>query len=851
MFVNGKIIPYVIGFKLLLKRRFEMANRSKKDTVFDAPKHRFQFSESFKRSFDATIGAYADALSELNKVSTGKSITAEYGVCACKYNLRYITPNDVSTYVSNLIKGLESGLFHDRIADVEMFTVASVKRFIEDNDCVPFESSSVLDDAHRYVNPKECTLRDLALISENDIGHVAVYSNGEMQKRLKFMADDIKRMNDMHFTANMKKIVSALPDVIEKGDTCILSNPSFRITFGTFLEEFLLFAVTLNTVAVLQLIGYGKPSVEYTVKPKEENSQDLVTECCLYNTNDFMIRNRIPFNCNMRDVVLQDVTPNFRDTHDALHFIMKDPRSPISVLVNKFSTKESNIHADCGTIARMFIGGKHHCHFDGDVKYRSGENVIGSVDPIHEAGMNTSVTWLDNIAFGNNYLDGNYRRDAVGNNHAHPITNSLDMVYKVFGGQDLNENGEIADHIVRVAGAMKQIICSYSEGEPIENYQITKDILVLLGEILTRSMLRLYYNNTRLFVYDDNMPDAMAPGFICMESFVMEADGQTQQGGNNTAIQQSGGNNAPKATVTFNNAQNQAVKATAGMRVSQAIQRFIQWINDAMSKFSDNFNKNHEKEVKWIKNNMKLNEEITEAIQQGKFTPNVANFPIFKIPAEKLAAIKIADQVKKYSDPKTNFDPNEFMAICVSSDQSIVNELKKVKDPGKLTEMWTNYILYSQLDAPKLYTGELSADQWKDLYTDLTQTQNLLSSIVKANSEDLRNASKSLQQQAQQLETAANNNESQEATAKRERINALNKCVQDIAKIYESTTLNVLNAKFYKTSYNMYRDIVAGYKQQNNSTQPQQQTTQQGQQPQTTNNNNADQPALDASSNAN
>jgi polyhydroxyalkanoate synthesis regulator phasin len=331
----------------------------------------------------------------------------------------------------------------------------------------------------------------------------------------------------------------------------------------------------------------------------------------------------------------------------------------------------------------------------------------------------------------------------------------------------------------------------------------------------------------------------------------MEADEQTQQGGNNTTTQQSGGNNAPKASVTFNDAQNQVIKATARMRVSQLIQRFIQWINDAMSKFSDKFNKNHEREVKWIKDNMKLNEEIARAIQQGKFKPNVANFPIFKIPAAKLSAIKIADQVKKYSDPKVNFDSNEFMAICVSSDQSIVNELKKVNDPDKLKEMWTNYILYSQLEAPKLYTGELSADQWKDLYTDLTQTQNLLSSIVKANSEDLRNASKSLQQQAQQLETAANNNESQEATAKRERINALNKCVQDIAKIYESTTLNVLNAKFYKTSYNMYRDIVAGYKQQNNSTQPQQQTTQQGQQPQTTNNNNADQPALDASSNAN
>ena len=40
----------------------------------------------------------------------------------------------------------------------------------------------------------------------------------------------------------------------------------------------------------------------------------------------------------------------------------------------------------------------------------------------------TNVDWLDTIAFGNNYLDGNYRRDAVGNNKVNPITNTLDMI---------------------------------------------------------------------------------------------------------------------------------------------------------------------------------------------------------------------------------------------------------------------------------------------------------------------------------------------------------------------------------------------------------------------------------------
>src|SRR5574344_1746890 len=89
-----------------------------------------EVDSSFKETYNALIDVYSKALDRLNRISSGKEIKSEYGVCNCCYKLRYITPKDVSTYVSHLVKGFEEMLFNNSIQDIEMFTVASVKRFI-------------------------------------------------------------------------------------------------------------------------------------------------------------------------------------------------------------------------------------------------------------------------------------------------------------------------------------------------------------------------------------------------------------------------------------------------------------------------------------------------------------------------------------------------------------------------------------------------------------------------------------------------------------------------------------------------------------------------------------------------
>lgn len=788
---------------------------TKKAFIVDSPSEttKFEFSDSFKKSFDALIKVYADALAELNKVSTGKALKSEYGVCSCTYKLRYVTPNDVSTYVSNLIKGLENGLFKDRIGDVELFTVASVKRFIEDNKCPAFEESSVVKRDHGYVNPKEQTLHDLACICENDIGEVAVYSRGEMLKRLELMKDDLKKLNDMHFTANMKKIVSAMPDVLKKSGTMVVGNSSYRLTFGTFLEEFLLFICTLNTIAVLQLVGYAKPTVDYTIKKKDDKSEDVVTECCLVNTTNYMVRNKLPFNCNMRDVVLQDVTPNFKDVHDAMHFIMKDPRSPISVLVSKYADKDITPF-DSAFIAKMFIGLQHDHDF-AEYLHKDGDSVQGGT-PREVDNFETNVDWLDTIAFGNNYLDGNYRRDAVGNNKVHPILNSLDMLYKVYGGCDLKTNKDLANNLVRVAGAMRSIVHNYGDGEPVENYDLTKDILVVLGEIFTRNMLRLYYNNTLVYTYDDDMPDAAAPGFICMEAFVMEADANTNGNTQQPATQQGAANNG-KSGVTFTNAQGQQVAAKSG-NISNAITKLLDWIKNQLAKFSGNFAKRYKSYVDYVTKNKATNDAIAKVITDKTFIPNITNIPAYKLDAKRHAAgLDKAGVEKILTETNQNIDGATIAYKMIGIPDEIIKEITTAQSnagsttdknaKGKIgVDIIENYFLSGKAKVDML-NGQMSPDLWNEICQDLEGCIEYVDKVNKTIVDKSAAAGEAIK--AQQAKPDKSNEETT-------RCGVVEKALETAGNLNRSV-LYAYGTKFFNSRYSLYRDIVTGFQQQQNN----------------------------------
>ena len=404
--------------------------------MHDDGKVSFKFGGCFLDTFKIVIDTYSNSLKKLNDVIKGKIDKCDYGMCNVGYKLRYITPEDISTYASNLVKVLNNGMLGTNVHDIEMFAIASVKRFLEEKSCPPFEASAVnvMGYSHRYVNPKEYTLQDLIMLCETDVPNVTVYSNYEIKEKAQLAKEDVDTLNKMHFAAAMKNIIATLPRMIDKTDDgcMILSNKIMMKTFALFLQEFILFACSLNTITVNAIIDFCNPSTSYVFKACGSTKNDVVTECCMLKTNDMVIKNKLPFNCNMKHIVLQDTHPNFKDTKSAMYFIMNDSRSPIADLVRRYYPHDDQRGFDASMIARMFIGYTSDCCRDPMCEIRS-ENVKGNMtSPDAVTNFHTDADWLSKIAYGNNWLDGNYRRDNPGNHNIHPITNAMDVLYKMF-----------------------------------------------------------------------------------------------------------------------------------------------------------------------------------------------------------------------------------------------------------------------------------------------------------------------------------------------------------------------------------------------------------------------------------
>lgn len=780
-------------------------------------KHKIEFDKSFLETFDSMINVYNLAVKKLNDAANGKDVNVEYGLCNCCYKMRYITPGNISTYIGNLSKAIESNMFNEQYGDIEIFSVASVKRFINENNGIPFEESSIMKEDHSFINPKNMTLQDLLLIAQNDVCDVSVYSRSELMSRIKLSQEDIDKVNKAYFSVNMKKIVNALPDILSKSTDM---GPFRREALVKSIEEFILFVCSINTISVLSMVAYLVPSASYDTK---EKSSGIVTECCMLKTNEMNISNKIPFNINMRDVVLQDMTENFVDIKNAIKFILSDTRSPICLLVNQHGSIKASAIDDYGIITTLF-GGLSSCKY-GDETYTT---KLGhhQIDMNCRCSFETHVEWLDNITFGNNYLDGNYRRDAMGNNKSHPILNTLDAVYKMFGGIDLSTNEDLSNNIIRVGATMVSICNAYSN-QTIPNWSLVKDILVVLGEIFTRNMLRLYYNNNHICSYTDDMDDTIAPGFICQESFYMEADGETPTVGvttntTNTNTTSNNGTQTGKTKVTVTNGKtNENVKLNFKNVILKIVQRFTSWVTNVLSKFSQKFNENHKKEREFINNNKALNEEIQNAIATGEFVPNVSNFPRYKIPFKEYNSDRFSDEFKTALENEQNnsgeFDKKAFIkkVLKIGENAELNSAIDQAADDKKLKEIFCTYILFSKTQVPAPYSGPLQATgdgdtiSWTGIIDDLEKSFPLVEQMCKHGANEMNLTRNTLETEAKKEVKE----DDKAGLARKKRAEELASTLSSLSDIYAATPLNIINNKFYKVTYNVYRDVVLAYKQ--------------------------------------
>ena len=1032
---------------------------------------KFEFTDHFNEKFEKAMKLYQIALDQLND-AVHSSSDVDYGYCSNKYAVRLITPNDISTFTSNLVKSFRIGMLEYNIDDMQKFSVESVYRFLAEHGDTPFNDSDTLGAfSHQYVNPKDFMLTDLLILAQNEVFPTSLKSNYEIGIQKMNIKEDLKKVNDLHFSGVMKNIVKALPRIIDKDPVWQLSQPLKASVFTRTLQSFIMFAITLNTITICGMKNYVVPKSTYTTKETfvdnvetdddlvqesvdttknkpvfivlsegktpvlsnvirsttkskfshvsisfdpslkemwsygrpslnpdgtwnnvkfgfktediddrmfrgkqitigvyafylpsrsvkamekyvkeylgmktkfdwgamlqqlfhkdEKVSEDkytricstfvntvlqqakinitgknspnpadfnraledadakkvihifygdsnnynkkiadkklkqfskrktsvtyesFVTECCLLKNTVNNFYTKIPFGCNIREIVLGDMTPTFHDTASSIYYIIKNPQSPIAQLLTKYV----NLNTICdipgaSSIVPMLLKFKRDgISQPGDSWFNQKTGQRTYEDPYELNDFHTDVNWLDKIVYGDLFYDGNYRRDNPGNQTVHPILNTLDTIYHIYGDKHLVKNEELANHIINVGNVMLGIISAYKNNE-IDDNQITKDILAVLGEILTRCILKLYHNNTIVVDNSDSMVDTMIPGYLYTESFVMEADQEPNSGQAQTQ------NNATKPTVNVVNRDNNTAQAKAkniSMKASAAISALVRWINDQLMKAPVKFLNIHRLEIKWVSANNSsngLNAAIASALNGENFSITVNNFPNYNINIEKIRNIN-TDKIAEIDTSATNLEnkvdgktQNKTLTKNANAlfKSALPNELQNLIKPemsdDEMKQIIEKWVLYDgQEPQQNQQATPVTGKMFTDLCTNIIETEKALQAL-KPISDSLTKAANALKKRidttAQQDANQNNQNNNNNNNNPQPPTNGLSDAQQALTKlanVYAAVVTNTISNKFYKDSYSVYRDIVQAYNQEGNPAgNPQSAETKGGQQ---------------------
>lgn len=1030
----------------------------------------FKFTPHFQEKFETSMKLYQMALDKLND-SVHSATNCDYGYCSNKYSVRLITPNDISTFVSNLIKAFRIGMLQYNIDDIQKFSVESAYRFISDHDDTPFDDTNVLGAfSGTYINPHDFTLTDLLQIAHNEVFPTSLKSNYEIGVQKMNIMEDVRKVNDLHFSGVMKNIVNALPGLIDRSDSIWQQyRPLLSETFVNAIEGFIMFAILLNTCTIVGMTNYVDPHVSYNTKelgdgdpqvhqesvnttknkpvfivlsegktpllsnairaktksnfshasisfdpnlkrmwsygrpslnpdgtmnnvkfgfkyediddrlfrgkhvnigvyaiylpskavtemekyiegylgmktkfdwsamlsqlfskdksPSEDkyrricstfvdtvlkqvginitgkNSpnpgdfqtilddadtnkvvnvfygdsnnyspsnakkklkafasekssvtyESFVTECCLLKTDDAIFRSKIPFSINFRELVLGDMSPRFTDVKAALYYVIKNPKSPIAQLLTKYVTLNNVCLPDASMVTNMIFKYDEPRHDSNNSWFnnKTGERIFEDMYRLND--FHTDVDWLDKIVYGSPAYDSNYRRDNPGNQNVHPILNTLDTIYHIYGDKHLVSNEEVANHIIAVGNVMLGVINSYCQGE-ICNYEMVKDVLAVLGEIETRCILKLYHNNTRVIDNSDTMMDTMAPGYMYVEYFVQEEETTTQQNQpnpNNTA-------NA-KPTVTVNRNTDSKIKTTSRnirMMLGGLISKFIRWCADNLAKVSTKFAEKHRLEITWVeKNQNTTNQQVAEALKSGNLNITVNNFPRYKIDMQRLTNVQnYGDKIERALNDGNVNKEELFKELLPDGLKDKVTFDGKESNDLKVQ----NWVLYGNPDAqPEQTPTQVNNKDFLELCDNIIKSEQALKTFAGV-SKELSAAATKLKQKADQLasEEKANNNNTKvdesfvdsvddnfyaeadtppapqptqaeksnkaiEGATDATTVQAVYDVINKISQVFAVNVTNTIINKFYKDSYNVYRDIVQAYKQEvpNNNNQ--------------------------------
>lgn len=761
-----------------------------------------KFSQPFLNTFNELSKSIDTSLSVLNQVSD-KSFPMDYGVCSNTYNVRFLTANDLSTFISYLDR-MPNGTMVTA-ADCEMFMVSCVNRFLEDHGCTTFMKSAGDCVTTFDLSSKNCTLMDMITAWENEpLAHTSVYGKYELQQRAKddaFTATK-KCLNDLHFNANMKKLVAAIPTILS--NNCDLCKADLNMKL---IEEFILFASTCLLMTIGDMLQYIMPSSNYSM-----NEEKHVLECCVLKTAELNVAQQLPFQCDLKHIVLGDYPPHFKNTNEALDYLEKDARSPIAKLITKYSdyatTNRPSVAVDT-VICTNLLGCGH-----GDAKAQPDD---------HYSGFANDPSLYSKIAYGNTFLNGNYRTDTTGNQHMDSIRMTLGMIDKMYNGRSLTTNTELANHLLSIGDAIRQLTRTYDAGDCI-NLEYAKDIIGAFAEIYTRTMLKLYHNNTRIidFGAGASVPNVGTPSYMYQEAYVMEAS-EPDLGDNSGVDQKDGAGKSTTPKFTFGDdkttsadTDNKSIASKALDKVKSGVTAFINWIKKVLAPFFAMFNKNHDREFKYVQKNAALNAEIGNAIESMKPPINVTGFPEYHVPADELNNVNIAAVIDKWLKSSDAIDYNAIRNELYP--QGIDrNALNNAKNETEETVILTNYILYKSTKGTT-YNGALTKQIWNDILDNLTGAPRMINTATKKLSNDLTTACTTLRGQMQKITTTNAEGKDETKPDPSDRATQLFEVVQKISKIYGVTLLNVMSNQFYKTNYKAYVEIVKLYQSQKSQT---------------------------------
>lgn len=770
-----------------------------------------EFSPEFMTAVGNTLSMYDKALDQLQALVNGNGFTDDYGMCNTKYHLVYITPKDIASYVDYVFKAVSRRLIGASIGDLEKFSVTMAKQFMEDNCKVDTSRGNIFAKS-AYADPRVQTMMDLLVQTENTFFDRCAFSKFEMIERARLMKKDYETMNALHLKPTLTAVIKSLPDVIKEQWKDARCFDTFTVAaIMSYVETFILFTVSLNLATLEQMIGYAQPIATFIRKDKnprvtQESATDpaksfveYFTECCFINTNDIRMRMRVPFDFNLKNIVLQDQTNGFKETRTAIHFMIRDNRSPIRAYLLKYTTKRNlNDRLEFDPILNLL---KPYFH---------PENIDAAKYEYEKLSFHTDLNWISRIAFNNQFSDGDYRTDGLGNDARSPIVQTLSMLERMYCGCTLKTNEELANHICTLASLMNTIL-EHDCG--LCNRDYIRDVLAVLGECFTKCVIRLFNNNATAVIYTDDMPDTMVPGITYCEQFVyVEADGNQQQ---QQGQQQ---NNANASGISFS--QNTQEKTGGLSKVKTMLRQFLAWIMNTLKKVPLLFARTNGQRAEFVAKHDELNKAIGAAMGgTNPFQVNCKNVPIFQIPLKDLLSEmdKWDPEIKAYLNAvKASGNQNatndaklaELRSVLYPGIQNNISKTILSKEGDERKKAIEEYLLFSRVGIqpgdPACYkNGLMDVKTWTNICECLKGTPKLL--------EEFSNkAAKALEQYVKAIDT-----QNPEGEIPDELVNLL----KEVQEFYITPAVNIYSSKMFDVYYKYYKSIVDNYNVQYKTSQ--------------------------------